>query len=71
MGKQKTRKQSARTALAAGIKEMAKPRMTRSAREQTEIGAGALVVQYDTDQGTVDVHTPAVVRDKAQLPKAI
>jgi hypothetical protein len=50
--------------LAAVIKEMAKPRMTESAREQRHAGKDFLVVKDDTDERTVDLHASAVVIDK-------
>jgi hypothetical protein len=30
-----------------------------------------LIVEHDADEGAVDVHTAAVVVDKAQVPEAI
>ena len=71
VGKSLTKKQESKLALAEASKEMAKPRMTESAREQTKIAAGALVVQHHAHQGTVDVHAPAVVSDEPQIPKAV
>jgi hypothetical protein len=50
--------------LAAVIKEMAKPRMTESAREQSPMANDRLVVKNDADQRTVDLHASAVVIDK-------
>jgi hypothetical protein len=46
--------------LAKAIREMEKPRMTKSAREND-----LLVVQDDTDERTVDLHAAAVVIDKS------
>ena len=71
MGKQKTKEQTAKLALAAVIKEMAKPRMTESAREQSPMANDRLVVKNDADQRTVDVHSPAVVVDETQVPEPI
>jgi hypothetical protein len=67
----KTKIQSAKATLAAVIKEMAKPRMTESAREQSPMANDRLVVKNDADQRTVDVHSPAVVVDETQVPEAI
>jgi hypothetical protein len=64
VGKRKTKEQTAKLALAAVIKEMAKPRMTESAREQSPMANGRLVVKHDADQRTVDLHASAVVIDK-------
>jgi hypothetical protein len=67
----KTKIQSAKATLAAVIKEMEKPRMTESAREQSPMANDRLVVKNDADQRTVDVHSPAVVVDETQVPEAI
>jgi hypothetical protein len=69
--KRQTKTQSARAILAEVLKEMAKPRMTKSAREQSHTGNDFLVVKHDADQRTVDVHSSAVVVDETQVPEAI
>ena len=71
MDKNRRKKQEDKLALAAVIKEMAKPRMTESAREQSPMANGRLVVKHDADQRTVDLHASAVVIDKTQVPEAI
>ena len=71
MDKNRRKKQEDKLALAAVIKEMAKPRMTESAREQSPMANDRLVVKNDADQRTVDVHSPAVVVDETQVPEAI
>jgi hypothetical protein len=51
MGKKKTKKQSAQTTLAEVIKEMAKPRVARSAREHSHIFRNeVLVVKNDVEK---------------------
>jgi hypothetical protein len=64
MDKNRRKKQTAKATLAAVTKEMAKPRMTESAREQNALQNDGLVVRHDADQRTVDVHSPAVVVDE-------
>jgi hypothetical protein len=51
MGKRKTKKQSAKETLAEVTKEMAKPRVARSAREHSHIFRdGVLVVENDVEK---------------------
>ena len=64
MGKRKTEEQTAKLTLAEASKEMAKPRMTKSAREQSPMANDCLVVKHDTNERTVDLHASAVVIDK-------
>jgi hypothetical protein len=71
MDKNRRKKQEDKLALTEASKEMAKPRMTKSAREQSHTGKDFLVVKDDTDERTVDVHAPAVVVDETQVPEAI
>lgn len=72
MPKLQAMKRSKQAALVAAIDEMAKPVMTSSAREQGEIlEYQALVVENDAHQRTVDVHSPAVVLNKAQVTKPV
>jgi hypothetical protein len=53
-----------RLAFSEASEEMEKPRMTRSAREQTQT-ANDLVVKNHADKRTVDVHPATVVVDEA------
>ena len=64
MDKNRRKKQEHKLALAEASKEMEKPRMTESAREQSPMANDRLVVKHDADERTVDVHA-AVVLDKA------
>jgi hypothetical protein len=51
MGKRKTRKQSAKETLAEVVKEMAKPRVVMSAREETPSSSNTvLVVENDVEK---------------------
>jgi hypothetical protein len=52
MAKEKTQKQSAKAALAEVIKEMAKPRVAMSAREQSSVSPErrSLIVKNDVKQ---------------------
>jgi hypothetical protein len=51
MGKRKTKKQSAKATLAEVVKEMAKPRVAMSAREQDHISRNeVLVVENDVEK---------------------
>jgi hypothetical protein len=64
MDKNQRKKQEHKLALTEASKEMAKPRMTESAREQSPMPNDRLVVKDDTDERTVDLHASAVVIDK-------
>jgi hypothetical protein len=67
MGKRKTKKQSAKTTLAEVMKEMAKPRVATSARENGHIFRNAvLIVENNVEKRTVNLQpTPVVILDKA------
>jgi hypothetical protein len=55
MEKMKARKQSAKATLADVMKEMAKPRVVRSARVASRVfGSKALVVENDVEKRTVN-----------------
>ncbi len=60
-----TKKQQGELILAEAKMEMAKPVATLSAREQDPSSNDGLVVKHDADERTVDVHSTAVVLDKA------
>jgi len=51
MGKRKTKKQFAKATLAEVVKEMAKPRIVMSAREETPSSSNTvLVVEHDVEK---------------------
>lgn len=51
MGKRRTKKQSAKATLAEVVKEMAKPRVVMSAREETPSSSNTvLIVEHDVEK---------------------
>ena len=67
MGKREATKQSAKAILAEVIKEMAKPKVVKSARTGFRLWSAVLVVQDNSEKGTVDFKFP-VIAHEAQFP---
>jgi hypothetical protein len=67
MDKRKTKKQSAKATLAEVIKEMAKPRVAKSAREQSSVFSRneVLVVENNVEKGTVNLQPALAIVNKA------
>ncbi|HWH59490.1 MAG TPA: hypothetical protein VN682_17815 [Terriglobales bacterium] len=61
--------QTAKATLAAVTREMAKPRVAKSAREHPYFRNEALFVENNIDKGTMDFH-PTVATNETQFPRA-
>jgi hypothetical protein len=71
MSKRKTKKQTAKATLAEITKEMAKPRVAKSARDDGRIyGDELLVVENNVEQRAVNFEL-TVVANESQLPEAV
>jgi hypothetical protein len=71
MSKRKTKKQTAKATLAEITKEMAKPRVAKSARDDGRIyGDELLVVENNVEQRAVNFEL-TVVANESQLPEPV